>query len=291
MLIVGTTANLEDLEREYTLAEDVSVTALCGQAGARPYVLLDGERIARIEEEEVAFVADGSGGQSLASAGDRLLLGLEGAHLVLVDPVRGDATPLSSFDQLPGRDQWENPANATPDLRSLAVSGDTWLANVHVGGVWRSSDGGATWENVIEPRDDVHEVVSGPGGRAVVAAARGFGWSSDDGRSWEWTSEGLHASYCRAVALDGDVAYVTASTGPTSSDGRLYRCRLGESPVVAHEGLPDSFPFNLDTGTLTAQAGSVALGTRDGHVYRSSGGAPFETLASELRPVTVLRFI
>src|SRR5579875_3570019 len=135
MLIVGTTTHLEDLEREYTFAEDVTVTAVCGRDGGDGYVLLDGERIARIGEEEVVPVAEVEGGQSLACAGDRLLVGLEGGRLALVDPETGEITPLSAFDAVPGRATWENPANDTPDLRSLSVAGNTWLANVHVGGV------------------------------------------------------------------------------------------------------------------------------------------------------------
>ncbi|MGH9081875.1 MAG: hypothetical protein ACRDY3_00230 [Acidimicrobiales bacterium] len=302
MLIVGTAEHLEDLDRQYTLAEDVSVTALAvGGSGSPPpgaglavHALLDGSRVARVEEYELAPVAalPGPDGQSMAAAGGRLLVGLGGAHLLVVDPGRGGTEPVAPFDAVEGRRSWENPAGPSPDLRSVAVSpAGSWLVNVHVGGIWRSTDGGGSWTNVVAPEIDVHEVVVGDGGRVAAAAARGLGWSADDGLTWEWSVEGLHAGYARAVALDGDMVYVTASSGPRSTDGRLYRGRLGEPLEPCGGGLPPSFPFNLDTGCLAARAGQVALGTPDGLVYRSSdGGSTFERVTERLAPVRVLRF-
>ena len=109
----------------------------------------------------------------------------------------------------------ENPAAPLPEIRSIAVSSTgSWFVNVHVGGVWRSDDSGQSWRIVIAPESDVHEVVAGEQGRVAVAAAIGFGWSDDNGDSWKWVTDGLHAGYSRAVALDGDAAFVTASTGP-----------------------------------------------------------------------------
>jgi photosystem II stability/assembly factor-like uncharacterized protein len=162
---------------------------------------------------------------------------------------------------------------------------------VHVGGVWRSKDRGESWQNVIPPEADVHEVVAGDSGCVAVAAAIGFGWSEDGGDTWQWTTDGLHAGYARAVALDGDTAFVTASTGPETTDGRLYRCHLGEPLVPCSGGLPDSFPFNLDSGSIAASAGQVALGTRNGRVFRSGdSGSTWSLAAERMRPVRVLRF-
>lgn len=308
MLLAGTDRHLEDLDREYTLAEDAAVTAVCvapvtarsagsltpGATGT-VYALLDAERVVRVDEHDVVPLGrlDAGRGQSMAAAGAQLVVGVEGAHLVVLDVERGEAMALPAFDEVAGRDKWENPGASSPDLRSLAVAPDgPWFADVHVGGLWRSGDGGRSWTSVLPPDDDVHEVATGAGGPVVVAAARGFGWSTDDGDTWTWSTDGLHAPYARAVALDGDTAYVTASTGPRTADGRLYRCRLGEPFEQCTGGLPDSFPFNLDTGCLTARAGDVALGTREGYVYRSAdGGGTFERVTERLPPVRVLRFV
>ncbi len=298
MLLLGTTRHLEDLDRQFSLAEDVSVTAIATGTGAGvwgTYVLLDGKRIAKVDEYELAPVAhvDLGSCQSMAAVDGGLLLGIEDARLARFDLFDSGISALDAFDSVPGRATWENPAGSSPDLRSMTVTDTgTWLVNVHVGGVWRSIDRGATWSNVIEPGDDVHEIGTGRAGVVVAAAAKGFGWSLDDGATWQWTSEGLHAGYCRAVAVDGDVAYVTASTGPTTRDGRLYRAvRLGSAFEPCGGGLPESFPFNLDTGCLAARDGETALGTPDGRVWRSRDrGDAFEAVTERVGRVQVLRF-
>ncbi len=306
MLIVGTTAHMEDLDRSYTYAEDVSVTALAvgsftGGVGSllpsspRPvWGILDRERIVQLEEFDITPLVrlPTATAQSLAvSSGGSLVVGMEGAHLLTVSS-DGVISELGSFDTLVGRDAWQNPAAPVPDLRSIAVSSDDiWFAGVHVGGLWRSQDRGESWQDVIPPEADVHEVVAGDGARVAVAAAIGFGWSEDGGDTWQWMTDGLHAGYSRAVALDGDTAFVTASTGPETTDGRLYRCHLGDSLEPCSGGLPESFPFNLDSGSIAASTGQVALGTRDGRVFRSGDSGSTWTLAADrMRRVSVLRF-
>ena len=226
-----------------------------------------------------------------ATSGGGLLVGLAGAHLCTISP-EGAVSALDSFEHVEGRDSWSNPAAATPDLRSIAVSkSDVWFVNVHVGGLWRSEDQGETWHNVLPPDNDVHEVVTSGTTDVAVAAAIGFGWSRDGGASWQWTTEGLHASYCRAVALDGETAFVTTSTGPATTDGRLFRCPLGGKFEQCSAGLPQSFPFNIDSGSLTAMSGEVAFGTHKGEVYRSGdSGTTWELACDGMRPVQVLRF-
>ncbi|MHB8245740.1 MAG: WD40/YVTN/BNR-like repeat-containing protein [Acidimicrobiales bacterium] len=295
MLIVGTSEHLEDIDREYTIGEDLSVTAVAvSPAGPPAFALLDGERIARVDELELTPVVrlPSTDAQSLGAADGQLVVGCSGARLLTIDLGSGNVSGVPSFDEVPGRAGWQNPAVPIPELRSLAVTASgAWLVNVRVGGVWRSADQGSTWANVVPPEADVHEVVAGTGRRVVAAAASGFGWSTDDGVTWEWTTEGMHASYCRAVALDGDRALVTASTGPSSMEGRIYRAELGARFEQCLEGLPDSFPFNLDTGCLAARGGIVAFGTPKGQVFRSvDGGASFASVGERMRPVHVVRF-
>jgi hypothetical protein len=306
MLIVGTRAHLEDLDRSYTYAQDVLVNSVAvgtfyGGVGsllpgmASPvWSLFDNERIVSLGEFDLTPVVrlPAPGAQCLAAgATGVLLVGLPGAHLMTVSS-GGSVQQLPAFDQLPGRDTWTNPAAALPEIRSIAISqADVWYVNVHVGGLWRSEDQGGSWHCVVPPESDVHEVVTGDGTVLAVAAAIGFGWSCDGGDSWQWTTEGLHASYARAVALDGDNAYVTASTGPETTDGRLYRASIGQPFQPCTSGLPESFPFNLDTGSVTARGGQVALGTRNGHVFRSNdSGSSFDVAAEGMRPVRVVRF-
>ncbi len=302
MLIVGTTRHLEDLDRAYSLAEDVDVKAVAvapaGAASSGPaYVLLDGERVDRVDELDLKplFRLPDGGGQALAATPDgELLIGESGAHLSHAAPEpEARPEPVASFDAVPGRDGWSNPAAATPELRSLAIaSSGAWFVGVHVGGLWRSDDRGASFRSVISEEADVHEVAVGPGGRVAVAAGAGLGWSDDGGESWHWTTDGLHASYCRGIAIGEDAVFVSASTGPRTSDGRLYRGAWGGDLSPCGGGLPPSFPFNLDSGCVTASGRAVAVGTADGRVFRSGdGGDQFEQVAGEMRPVRVLRFV
>jgi hypothetical protein len=120
---------------------------------------------------------------------------------------------------------------------------------------------------------------------AVAAAALGFGCLHDGGQTWDWTDEGLHASYCRAVALADDVALVTASTGPGTRRAAVHR-----GPIDGHAfercQKPEWFGANIDTFCLPAAAGLAAFGTVDGEVYVSSGqGESREQAASGLLPV------
>lgn len=298
MLLVGTTRHLEDLDRQFSLAEDVVVTAIAPAGphalGGEAFVIIDGERIARIEEYELAPLSQLSAGdgQSMAVADGVLLVGLADAHIVTVDARDGTLTPIEAFDSVAGRESWENPAGPSPEVRSIAVTpAGSWFVSVHVGGVWRSADAGRTWSNVVPPEADVHEVVSGSDGTVAVAAAGGFGWSSDDGQAWQWSTDGLAEVYCRAVALDGDVVYLSASSGPSADDGRLYTGHLGGSVQQCLGGLPDSFPFNIDTGTVTAADGKVAVGLPSGEIWRSTdAGASFRRVTERVGHVRVLRF-
>jgi hypothetical protein len=141
----------------------------------------------------------------------------------------------------------------------MAASGEDLWVNVHVGGLWYSGDRGESWRGVIEAGADIHEVRA-ENGSVAVAAAVGFGWSEDGGESWAWTTEGLHDSYLRAVSIDGEFAYVSASDGPFTRRGAVYRGRLGLGFVRCKKGLPEWFPGNVDTGHLDAVGGRVVIG-------------------------------
>jgi hypothetical protein len=212
-----------------------------------------------------------------------VFLGTEGATLLRRDD-EGFAR-VEGFDEAPGRDEWYTPWGGPPDIRSLAVTTDgTLLANVHVGGILRSEDGGATWAPTIDLHVDVHQVVIVPGTATVVAATgTGFATSRDGGRTWQLDDDGLHASYLRAVAVAGDAVLVSASRGPGGDDPALYRRPLdGRSFERAGGGLPD-LGGNVDTGWLVADGDLVAVVLADGSVHRSEdGGRRFQAVAEGL---------
>jgi hypothetical protein len=258
MLLVGTRNGLLDVDTGQSLAEGHIVTALAPGPEAW-HALLDGRVVIRIDDTEAITVGElpTDDGQSLAVlANGTVVVGRRGAHLAIVGT---QVEEVSSFDHVPDRDHWENPAGPTPDTRSMASShADLWV-NVHVGGLWHSDDEGESWQGVIEPGADIHEVRA-EDESVAVAAAVGFGWSEDGGKSWSWNNDGLHAHYLRAVSINGGMAYVSASDGPFTNRGAVYRARLGSPFVCCAEGLPAWFPGNVDTGHLDAIGGRVVIG-------------------------------
>jgi hypothetical protein len=164
--------------------------------------------------------------------------------------------------------------------------------NVHVGGILRSEDDGKTWAPTLDVDADVHQVLFDPGSKHLLAAAaRGFGASGDHGLSWRFETRGLHASYLRAVAVAADTVLVTASTGPFTRNGAVYRKPLrGDAPFErCEQGLPGSFPENIDTFCLGASGPAVAFGTSSGHLYLSlDEGACWSLMAEGLPPVRCL---
>ncbi len=182
---------------------------------------------------------------------------------------------VEAFDRVPGREAWYTPWGGPPDVRSLAQGGDgTLYANVHVGGVVVSHDGGETWTDSMDIDNDVHEVTGHPtrDNEAYVAAAVGLGVTRDSGGTWEFFDTGLHGRYCRAVAVAGDTVFVSASLGSSGARAALYRvpASLGEPAEQCRNGLPEWFSTNLDTFCVAVQGSNVVAADADGTVYLST---------------------
>lgn len=271
MLLVGTSQGLQDVDTGQRFVTGRAVTALAAGAASTWYALIE-RRFVVFLDEDLGEVSVGelprSDGQSLVVLRDgTVAVGRTDARLTTFGR-HGEVGHVQAFELVPGRDGWQNPANRTPDTRTMAAGSERWWVNVHVGGVWWSDDGGESWRCAVEPDADVHEVRVGTDGRVAVAAAVGFGWSENDGESWSWATEGLHGQYLRAAALDGDIAFVSASDGPITRNGAVYRAHLGESFARCAGGLPARFDDNIDSGHLDAAGGRAAVGFED-HVYLS----------------------
>jgi photosystem II stability/assembly factor-like uncharacterized protein len=233
---------------------------------------------------------------SLTPVGRDVFLGDRGGHL-LRHRVEGESphlVPVEGFDAVSGRDEWHAVGSREPYVRSLTATADgVILANVHVGGIPRSTDGGETWEPTIDVDDDVHQVRAHPERPELVLAAAAVGVcrSDDAGATWQVRTDGLHATYCRAVALAGDLMLVSASTGPFTDQGALYRRALDTDGPFERctDGLPEWQPDNVDTGCLDTDGERAAFGGADGVVYGSEdAGRTWRVLADGLPPVTAV---
>ena len=167
------------------------------------------------------------------------------------------------------------------------ANGTVLLANVHVGGIPRSVDGGKTWEPTIDIHSDVHEVRGHPADPDLVAAASAAGLciSRDAGATWTVESDGLHATHCSAVAFSGDDILVSASTDPFAAQGKIYRRAITvDGKLVAVEGgLPEWTNGRVDTGCIATKGSMIVPVDGGGTLYLSTDfGRAWSLMSREL---------
>ncbi len=233
-------------------------------------------------------VADFRGlkGTCIADTRAGVIAGSSRAHLLRV---AGDGLErVASFDKADGRDEWFTPWGGPPDTRSITEDGDTVYVNVHVGGVLRSTDHGDSWAPTIGIGADIHQVTTGQG-RVYAAGAQGLHVSANKGKTWSESHEGLHAGYCRAVAVCGDTVLLSASTGPAGGRSAVYRGGInGASFERCTNGLPAWFMDNIDTYCLDSLPNGklAAFGAEDGRLFASTDqGRTWSEVASGLPSV------
>jgi hypothetical protein len=236
---------------------------------------------------EVARLDSGTGLVAQPLGDGDLFIGTTGAHVMRVKD--GAVNRLASFDLVPDRDSWVNPAAAgRPDVWSIAFDSGGMFVSVHVGGLWRSRDDGESWTNVLPPATDVHQVAAANGVLAV-AAEHGFGFSHDGGDSWSWTTDGLHAPYLQCVAMTDDAVYVGASSGPFANDAAVYRASPPGSRFERRSrGLPDAFesigPYHLvaerDRVAVAQWLANTVFASQDAGTTWTPAGQHFPTIHS-----------
>jgi len=297
-LVVGTVKGLYELEAGASEARtgsgplaDREVIALAEDEGTL-WALADGRTLLRRERgDQWAEVAEGGRFEltCLLPTTAGLLLGAEDARLLRLEG--GRLEPVSSLDEVAGRETWHTPWGGPPAVRSLAQDRAGRLhVNVHVGGIPRSADGGRTWRPTIDVDADVHQVLAHPSlpDLVLAATAMGLAVSEDGGDRWRFERGGMHADYCRAVAVSAGAVLVTASTGPSGRQSAVYRAPLDAISRLERcaAGLPEWFDANVDTGCLAADGPTAAFGTADGSLFASrDSGATWTEAAAGLPPV------
>jgi hypothetical protein len=261
-----------------------SVRSLASDGRGGAIAIVGGHSLCRrTEDGEWRTVISGDFDLACAVAvGNDIYVGTDDARMLRVDP-EGKTGQLSGFDSVEGRQSWFA-GSAVIDgrvvgpplgIRSIAATcdGRTLLANVHVGGIPRSIDGGVTWRPTIDIESDVHEVRAHPTRPDIVIAAAAIGLyiSRDAGESWSVEREGLHTTYCSAVAFSGNDMLVSASTDHFADEGAVYRRSIdGNGPLVS---LGAGFPIRIggiaDTGCIASCASIIAVADKSGHLYVS----------------------
>jgi hypothetical protein len=229
--------------------------------------------------------------------GDVVFVGTDDAHILRVEP-DGTQRRLTGFDCVAGRDTWYA-GSAIVDgkrvgpplgIRSMAATcdGAVLLANVHVGGIPRSTDSGLTWRPTIDIENDVHQVCAHPArpDMVIAAAAKGLCISRDAGKTWTIEQRGLHALHCSAVAFGKNDIFVSASTDPFAAQGAVYRRPIdGDGPLerVGGDGMPTWIDGKADTNCIAARDSTVALIDWSGRLYVShDDGASWSSSSDRL---------
>jgi hypothetical protein len=214
--------------------------------------------------------------------GNLIFVGTDDARILRVDP-DGAMQPLTGFDAVEGRDTWyagtalvDGKLMGPPlGIRSMAATCDAavLLANVHVGGIPRSTDAGATWRPTIDIESDVHQVCAHPTRRGFVmaASAAGLCLSRDAGATWIIEQRGLHAPHCSGVAFGRNDIFVSASTDPFAAQGAVYRRPLDSNgplqPVGG--GMPRWTNGRADTDCIATRDSTIAIIDGSGCLYVS----------------------
>jgi hypothetical protein len=235
---------------------------------------------------------------------DAIYVGTDDARMLRLSHGGGVLDPIDGFDNVAGRDAWfagsaiVNGQRLGPPLgiRSVAANsnGTILFANVHVGGIPRSVDSGRTWQPTIDINSDVHEVRAHQADPDIVVAASAIGLciSCDAGATWTIERDGLHASYCSAVAFSGDDILVSASTDHFAAQGRIYRrpIRPDGDIVAVEDGLPTWINGIADTGCIATNGSTIVVVDRAGTLYLSTEfGLAWSQSSSELpTPSSVL---
>ncbi len=230
---------------------------------------------------------------------ETLYAGIEPPGL-FVSRDRGDSWQrLDAFHEHPTSDLW-HPAKGGCAVHSLAVDpadGRRLFVALGAGGVYRSQDGGATWQacnaGVRAPYLPGREPVAGHNDHTLRLHPRATDrlyrqshtgtWRSDDaGDSWREITAGLPSDFGYALGLDPkspDTLFVIpedSSQFRATVDGRLrvYRTEdAGARWTVLTAGLPQSHCYvtvlrdGLDTDGLDPLG--LYFGTSSGQVYAS----------------------
>lgn len=248
---------------------------------------VDGKSRIHHNGDQVATLPDGAAALCIQPTLDTTWIGADEARLYALD--HGELTEDGFFANAPGRDSWYTPWGAPADVRSMALDADqTLYINVHVGGILRYDNAGPV--PTLDISADVHQVAAHPTQKGAVFAASARGLAvTRNGHDFDFRTDGLHATYCRAVAVMDDRVLLSASTGPRSNQGRLYTCPLWEDDIEPlTSGLPEWFEGNVNTHCLVVDGSEAYVGHGDTVWKSEDRGNRWSVLASGLTKVTCL---
>ena len=284
-VLVGTTAGLFSIDDGAEVLGGTRINHIARETSGwwvvdgKGRVLHDGDVVATMPEEATPLCVQ--------PTPETVWVGADRARLYALNG--GVIEEDEFFASAPGRESWHTPWGGPPAIRSMTLDADhTLYVNVHVGGILRYDNTGLV--ATVDISSDVHQVAAHPSAKGAVFAASAWGLgAAHNGHDFEFRSGGLHATYCRAVAVLDDRVVVTASTGPRSDDARVYAAPLWDGDFSQITGgLPERFSENVDTHCVVANGNRVHLGQGDTVWGSSDEGETWEVVIRGLPEITCL---
>ena len=220
------------------------------------------------------------------------------AHSVQADPsdsgkVYVGSEPASIYSSADGGDTWEECAGflAVPesnqwgfhaptrdshvrDLRVAPHDSSYLYAGIEEGGMVRSRDGGATWQQLPGIHDDVHCItLSGARPKSVyVATSRSPYRSDNEGENWEVINTGLDRRYALHIGAapdDADLVLVTVSANAGRENPQFYRSTDGGRNWQLIQSLGQDGDMVVSFDWDLQSPGTVYAGTEAGQIHIS----------------------
>lgn len=257
----------------------------------------------------------------LPSNPNRLYLGTEPGGLFQSDDGGNTFHLVKSLWDVPSRSEWFGGGRDYPGLHSVVVDptdeNHLW-AGISVGGVYESTDGGASWvpsnkgliaEYLPNPDAEVghdpHLLVVSPTNPQILYQQNhcGIFGSEDGGKNWQLISEEngpAHFGFAMAVdETNPKVAWVIPAISDEvrmAVNGAMCVSRTddgGKTWQAFRDGLPQEHCYDFTfRHALDNRNGNLVFGTSTGNVFASQdNGETWETIGNYFPPVYSVRYM